>query len=429
MRTPKQAPTRLIDRGRVAAPAEERLDWRFKAVPAAAWGRTAAEYLATGPTLDDLATPLVTLDAGALDHNLATMARWCAEAGVGLAPHGKTTMAPALWQRQLDAGAVAITLANLPQVNVGLAFGLRAVHLANTLLDPAGLRRISATAAADPGFRFASWVDSTRSVELMDEALRGAPAPVDVCVELGAPGARTGCRTLEEARAVARAVHAAPGLRLTGVSGYEGAVAHDARADSLAAVARYLTDLGGLHRMLDAEGLFDQAEQVWITAGGSAYFDTVTELLAPLADDRTRVVLRSGAYLAHDDGFYRGISPLARTAGATPFRSALHGWTRVVSRPEPGLALLDGGKRDLSYDEGLPEPQLIRGKGPLTSGRITALNDQHAYLRDTEVEVGDIVRLGLSHPCTVFDKWTMLPVLDSADAELPRVVDLVRTYF
>ncbi|MDH6574936.1 alanine racemase [Kitasatospora sp. MAP5-34] len=425
---------RLIDRERVAALAEERLDWRFKAVPAAAWGKTVAEYLATRPTLDDLSTPLVTLDAGALDHNLATMARWCAEAGVALAPHGKTTMAPVLWQRQLDAGAVAITLANLPQVNVGLAFGLRRIHLANTLLDPAGLRRIAAESAADPGFRFTSWVDSTRAVELMDEALRGAPAPVDVCVELGAPGARTGCRTLAEAQAVARAVHAAPGLRLTGISGYEGAIAHDATADSLAAVSRYLTRFAELHQLLDSDGLFDQAEEVWITAGGSAYFDTVTELLTPLADDRTRVVLRSGAYFAHDDGFYRGISPLARTAATTPFRSALHGWTRVVSRPEPGLALLDGGKRDLSYDDGLPEPQLVRGRGPLPGGRITALNDQHAFLRPTEaggveVSVGETVRLGLSHPCTVFDKWTMLPVLDSADAELPRVVDLVRTFF
>lgn len=419
----------LIDGARVAALAEERLDWRFKAVPAAGWGSTVAEYLATGPTLDDLSTPLVTLDASALDHNLTTMAQWCAKAGVGLAPHGKTTMAPALWQRQLDAGAVAVTLANLPQVNVGLAFGLRRIHLANTLLDPAGLRRLAAERAADPGFRFTSWVDSTRSVELMDEALRGAAAPVDVCVELGAPGARTGCRTLAEAQTVARAVAAAPGLRLTGVSGYEGAIAHDATTGSLAAVARYLADLGELHQRLDAEGLFDQAEEVWITAGGSAYFDTVTELLAPLGTDRTRVVLRSGAYVAHDDGFYRGISPLARSAGGTPFRSALHGWARVVSRPERGLALLDGGKRDFSYDEGMPEPQLVRGRDRLDGSRVTALNDQHAFLRDAEVAVGETVRLGLSHPCTVFDKWSMLPVLDSADAELPRVVDLVRTWF
>src|SRR3954447_9556664 len=118
----------------VAALADERLDWRFKAVPASAWGRTVAEFLADKPSLEDLGTPLLTLDAIALDHNLRTMADWCADAGVDLAPHGKTTMAPALWHRQLAAGAQGITLANLAQVRVGRAFGLRRIHLANTLL-------------------------------------------------------------------------------------------------------------------------------------------------------------------------------------------------------------------------------------------------------------------------------------------------------
>ncbi|WP_457029350.1 alanine racemase [Kitasatospora sp. P5_F3] len=416
----------LMDRGRLAELADERLDWRFKAVPAGAWGLTVTEYLAGAPTLDDLGTPLVTLDAGALDHNLATMAAYCAKGAVGLAPHGKTTMAPVLWQRQLDAGADAITLANLPQIRVGRAFGLRRIHLANALLDPAGLRWLSAELVADPEFRFSCWVDSVRSVELMAEALRGAPAPIDVCVELGAPGGRTGCRTVDEAVEVGRAAAAAGELRLVGVSGYEGALAHDASAGSLGTVAGYLRELGRLYRRLDP--LFDPtAEQIWVTAGGSAYFDTVLEELGAVVEGRGRLVLRSGAYLAHDDGFYRGISPLAR-GGGEGFRSALHGWLRVVSRPEPGLALLDGGKRDLSFDEGMPEPQLVRGRGP-SGGRITALNDQHAFLRESDVQVGEVVRVGLSHPCTVFDKWSLLPVLDSADAELPRVVDLVRTYF
>jgi D-serine deaminase-like pyridoxal phosphate-dependent protein len=100
----------------------------------------------------------------------------------------------------------------------------------------------------------------------------------------------------------------------------------------------------------------------------------------------------------------------------------MHGWARVISRPEPALALLDGGKRDFPYDEGLPEPQSV-------PGRITALNDQHTFLRDADVAVGDVVRLGLSHPCTAFDKWTLIPVLDDADADRPSVVGLVRTFF
>ncbi|GAA2825352.1 hypothetical protein GCM10010441_57340 [Kitasatospora paracochleata] len=170
-----------------------------------------------------------------------------------------------------------------------------------------------------------------------------------------------------------------------------------------------------------------------VSAGGSAYFDTVVQELGPLADEvpGTAVILRSGAYLVHDDGFYRSVSPLARRADTTPLRSAMHAWTRVVSHPEPQLSLLDGGKRDLNFDLGFPEPQLVRGSGPLKDATITALNDQHAFLRGAgeQAPVGAVVRLGLSHPCTAFDRWNLIPVLDDADAEEPRVVDLVRTFF
>ncbi|MEU1421862.1 alanine racemase [Kitasatospora sp. NPDC005751] len=420
-----------IDTGAVAALADEVLDWRFKALPPAAWGSTVRDYLATGPTLAGFGTPLLTLDAAALDHNVRTMADWCAKAGVALAPHGKTTMAPALWQAQLDAGSHGITLANLPQVRVARAFGVRRILLANTLLDPAGLGWLAGELAADPSFAFVSWVDSTESVRLMDEALRavGAERPVEVLVELGGPGGRTGARGVDAAVEVAAAVLRAPTLRLAGIGGYEGALAHDAGADGLATVRGYLRALADLHGRL-AGGYADGAPPI-VTAGGSAYFDLVVEELAALPE--ASVVLRSGAYVAHDDGFYRGISPLGRGAGPTPFRGALHGWARVVSRPEPQLALLDAGKRDLPFDEGLPEPQLVRGGTVLTgtAARVTALNDQHAFLRDAGdlAPVGAVLRLGVSHPCTAFDKWTMIPVLDDASAADPKVTGLIRTYF
>lgn len=424
-----------MDPQRLAALADERLDWRFKAVPASAWGRSVAEFLAEKPSLEDFGTPLLTLDATALEHNLRTMADWCAAVGVDLAPHGKTTMAPALWQRQLAAGARAITLANLAQVRVGRAFGLRRIHLANALLDPDGLRWITAELDRDPDFSFTCWADSVRTVELIRQALTTAPArpPLDVCVELGAAGGRTGARTVAEALATAEAVHAAPQLRLVGVAGYEGALAHDAAPNSLAGIENYLRDLVRLHDLLRHREFLDASDataDTVVTAGGSAYFDTVADVLAPVTESGTRILLRSGAYLIHDDGFYGGISPLARNAGTSPLRSAMHGWARVISRPEPGLALLDGGKRDFPYDEGLPLPQLTRSGGPIPgTARVTALNDQHTFLRDAQVSVGDVVRLGLSHPCTAFDKWNLIPVVSDVDEAHPRVVDLVRTFF
>ncbi|MFD0566706.1 hypothetical protein ACFQ2M_35720 [Kitasatospora saccharophila] len=208
------------------------------------------------------------------------MAAWCRAAGVRLAPHGKTTMAPALWQAQLAAGAHAITLANLPQLRVARAFGVQRLLLANTLLDPAGLAWIAAELDRDPGFAFASWVDSADSVRQMDAALRaaGARRPVEVLVELGGPGGRTGARGVPAALEVAAAVLAAPTLRLAGVGGYEGALAHDASDPALAAVRGYLADLADLHRRLATD--YPTGTPV-VTAGGSAYFDTVAEELTP----------------------------------------------------------------------------------------------------------------------------------------------------
>ncbi|WP_243708291.1 alanine racemase [Actinomadura sp. GC306] len=416
-----------IDGTAVDALDAERLDWRFKAIPVSAHGMTVAEARRARLPLADFGTPLLTLDAGALGHNVRVMAEWAAEAGLDLAPHGKTTMAPALWRAQLDAGAWGITLANLPQLRVARAFGVRRVVLANALLDPAGLAWLAAEQDLHPGFEFFCWVDSVRAVELMDEALRMARAqrPVHVCVELGGPNGRAGVRDDGDARRVADAVRGALTLRLAGIAGYEGVLARDASEDGRRTVHAYLRRLANLHGGLDYE-----VDEPVVSAGGSAFFDQVAEVLGGLDG---RVVLRSGAYIVHDDGFYRGISPFARGSdgGGPRLRSAMHAWTRVVSRPEPALAILDAGRRDLPFDSGMPEPQFVRGRGtePLEGARVTALNDQHAYLVDGSAEVGDVVRLGLSHPCTALDKWTLIPVVDDADAGNPAVVDYVRTWF
>ncbi len=145
--------------------------------------------------------------------------------------------------------------------------------------------------------------------------------------------------------------------------------------------------------------------------------------------------MRSGAYLIHDDGYYRSITPAGRTGGPV-LASAMHAWARVVSHPEPLLALLDAGRRDLSFDQGMPEPQIrVRPDGAssaLGGARVSKLNDQHAFLllaNPDDVEIGDVIRLGLSHPCTALDKWTLIPELDDASALDPLVVGLVHTFF
>lgn len=436
-----------IDNAMVDALSDVVLGWRYKAAPAAAQGQSAGDYVASGATLADLQTPLLTLDATAINANMDSMAAWCAANGVLLAPHGKTTMAPQMWREQLAAGAWGITLANAAQLRVAHAFGLTRLMLANSLTDPQAITWLAQTQG--PDFSVVCWVDSAQTVALFESVLAEIPGSViDVIVELGGPGGRTGARSLPETLEIARAVNAAAHLRLVGVGGYEGSLAHTADADSLATVRGYLEGVKELHEQLLLEDLYAPGSDIIVTAGGSAYFDDVVDVLgdcasAPGSDGGAQVdvLIRSGAYVVHDDGFYRGISPFSRgdhaQAGQAPFVSAMHAWARVVSQPEAGLAILDAGKRDMPVDEGLPEPQLIGGSlggvmEPLRGATISSVNDQHCFLRfdpaTTTVNIGDVVRLGLSHPCTAFDKWTLIPVLAKTGTD-NRVVDLIHTFF
>jgi D-serine deaminase-like pyridoxal phosphate-dependent protein len=431
------------DADALAALADQQVSWQDKALPPAFWGRTVAEILADKPRLSQLPTPLLTLSAPGLRHNVDTLARWCANHGVELAPHGKTTMAPALWAMQLEAGSWAITLANGFQLGVARAYGVSRVLIANAIVSPLQLRWIADELASDPTFEVLVWADSVRTVEIM-EAARSAyvgpdARPLDVMVEVGGLDGRTGARDAETALAVGEAIAEASTLRLAGVAGYEGAIGHGVDEADLETVRSYLRELGGIHTSLRDKGLYDADVVPVVSAGGSQYFDDVARVLAPLGEDGARVVLRSGAYITHDDGMYRRLSPLGEAPRTDGDRlvSAMHGWVRITSQPEPGLAIFDAGRRDLPFDQDLPEPQLIR---PRSEGEpvlkadgmsVTKLNDQHGYLHydGDPVVIGDELRVGLSHPCTAFDKWGLIPVVDDPDAADPVVVDLVRTFF
>lgn len=411
------------------------LDWRFKGMPPARADSTVAELVAAKPNLfdDGFTTPLLTLDADALRHNLALMARWTAAHGLAFAPHGKTPLAPQLYRRQIELGSWGITAAMPSHLRMYRAFGVRRVFLANELVDPAALAWLAAELDADPEFRFVCYVDSVRGIELMEAALPVGTRPVDVVVELGADGARTGVRGVAAAVELARRAAASERLRLVGVAGYEGTIA---TVDDRSQVRAWLADLVELAHRVDAADLFAGTEEIVVSAGGSEHFDLVAEALTEPALRLSRPVLRllrSGAYVTHDALHYAAISPLRDAAEAERLRPALRLWAQVVSRPEPGLALLNAGKRDLPYDLGLPLPELVRdpatgAQRPATGLTVSKLADQHAFVAvdpGTEVQVGDWVGLGLSHPCTAFEKWQLIPEVE-ADG---TVVDLIRTFF
>ncbi|WTO35389.1 amino acid deaminase [Streptomyces achromogenes] len=418
--------------------AEEHVDHRFKGLPPDAYGLTVAELAAQRRNLfhdgdrdgGGFTTPVLALSAERLAHNLALMETYTARHGLAFAPHGKTSMAPQLFQRQIEHGAWGITLAVPHQVRVARAFGVPRIFLANELVDAPALRWIAAELAADPDFRLVAYVDSVRGVELMDAALAGAARPVDVVIELGAgDGARTGVRTEAEAGKVAAAVAAVPTLRLVGVAGYEGEVP---KADP-ERVRSYLRRLVALAAALDGAGRFGEADEIVVSAGGSAWFDAVADVFAGIPGLSRPVLklLRSGAYVSHDDGHYHRLTPFGRVPEEGALEPAFRLWAQVVSRPTAEQAFANAGKRDAAYDLDLPTAQVVRRGGeerPAAGITVTGLSDQHTWLRtdpEADVEVGDWIGFGLSHPCTSFDKWQLIPVAE-ADG---TVVDYIRTFF
>ena len=415
---------------------DERVDHRFKALPPDAEGLTVGELAAERRNLftGGFTTPVLALSAERLEHNLRLLEEYTRRHDLAFAPHGKTSMSPQLFDRQLDHGAWGITAAVPHQARVYRAYGIRRIFLANELVDAAALRWLARELAGDPELRFICYVDSVRGVGLMDEALRAADAtrPVDVVIELGAgDGARTGARTEADCTAVADAVAAVDTLRLVGVAGYEGEVPK-ATADR---VRTWLNRLTSLAADFDKAGRFTDADEIVISAGGSAWFDVVADTFAtiPQLSLPTLKLLRSGAYVSHDDGQYRRLTPFNRIPDEGALQPAFRLWSQVVSRPTPEQAFTNAGKRDAAYDLDLPEAQAVRdartGEVREAAGiTVTGLSDQHAWLRTethADLNVGDWLGMGLSHPCTSFDKWQLIPVVE-ADG---TVVDFVRTFF
>ncbi|MCW2783083.1 MAG: hypothetical protein JWR35_3532 [Marmoricola sp.] len=390
-------------------------------------------------TKGDLPLPVTTLREGALTGNIEAMAAYARRYGALFAPHGKTTMAPQLFKRQLDAGAWAITAATSSQMAVMRKYGVPRILLANELVEPGPLRWVCEQLRTDAAFDFYCLVDDPQTVALMDRTLDDcAPGRrMNVLLELGAEGGRTGCRTTDSAMQVARAVKASRNLQLAGVETYEGVVARGSAPADLAAVDALLDRTRILVTELFEGELLARPDPL-VSAGGSVYFDRVVHSLSDWSKSGidARLVLRSGCYVSHDSGRYHRLSPLDGRRNpdeVLELQDALDVWAVVLSRPEPGLVVLGAGRRDVPYDVELPclRRAYSRDGGVVdltNQGVITALFDQHALVAiapEVELAPGDIVALGVSHPCGAFEKSPLLPLIDDSGA----VIGGVRTFF
>jgi D-serine dehydratase len=383
---------------------------------------------------EDISLPAAVLYADKLEHNLRWMQRFIESYGMRLAPHGKTTMAPALFRMQLDAGAWGITVATAQQARVAQAHGVRRVLMANELIGRQNMA-IIAELLQNPEFDFYCLVDSAEQVEQLGQYFHAAGLRLQVLVELSVEHGRAGVRNDDQLTAVLSVLDKwTDALALCGVELYEGVLEDEA------SIREFLRRAISVTRRLLADRLFVRTPAL-LSGAGSAWYDVVAEEFSEAGfGAAVEVVLRPGCYLTHDVGAYRTAqsrtlahNPIAR-AMLTGLEPALHVWAYVQSVPEPDRAIIGLGKRDAAFDSGLPTPALHFRPGqtaPIVAPKhwaITKMMDQHAYLRiepGNDLRVGDMLAFDIAHPCLTFDKWRVLPIVNAQF----EVVDAVETFF
>ena len=383
---------------------------------------------------EDLSLPSAVLYEEKLRHNLNWMQQFITAYGVRLAPHGKTTMTPKLFQMQLQAGAWGITLATAHQTLVAYQHGVRRVLMANQLIGKENMAILSRL-LEDSSFEFYCLVDSAAQVDLLGSFYAERGQRLSVLLELGVAGGRTGVRNEEQLQSTLNALSRWSGaIALSGIEIYEGVLEEEA------SIRDFLQHAVAVTRRLAAENRF-QCAPILLTGAGSAWYDVVAEVFsAAKFGDAVEIVLRPGCYLTHDIGVYREAqakiqrrNPIAQRMGSG-LLPALQVWAYVQSVPETEKAIIAMGKRDAAFDAGLPTPALHFRPGDASPKMapahwaLTKMMDQHAYMQiaaKDDLRVGDMIGFDISHPCLTFDKWRSLAVLNAKY----DVVDLVKTYF
>jgi D-serine deaminase-like pyridoxal phosphate-dependent protein len=358
---------------------------------------------AIGRDRHDVVTPALVIDRGILVENLAYMESRLPGLHARLRGHVKNHKSPHVARLQLEHGAFGICAATIWEAIVMVRAGADDVLIANQLVDPAK-RRAAALLAREANVLVN--VDDGGDAEALSAAAVAAGSTLGVLVEVDTGMHRAGADTPEEALAVARRVEALPGLRMDGLSGYEGHCSmemdHDRRHEKQAAAMDYLVAVADL---LEANGI---ACPILSAAGTATAFWTganprITEL-------------QLGSYAAMDDYHYL-MEPR--------FKKATSAVVTVISRRRDRVVLNLGKKTFGAADVGsLPAYPRIVGHEELPPYRF---DEEHAtYEADAtcSLKVGDVVDFHLGYTPfavnyfdayhvvddgTVTDIWPILP--------------------
>lgn len=336
----------------------------------------AGERSPAGADFSRVDTPALMLDLDALRKNIETMAAFFRGKRCRLRPHFKSHKCTRIARLQMDAGAVGITCAKLGEAEVLADAGIRNLLIANQIVGLLKISRLMELCRrADPMVA----VDSVENVKMLSAHADAAGVSLGVLVEVDVGMGRCGVAPGQAALDLARVVASSSGLRFEGLQGYEGHCVdlRDAaeRIEKTRAALKLLVET---RRLIEHSGM----EVNMVSGGGTGTYD-----INGNCDGIDEV--QAGSYAAMD-WWYADIRP--------EFRQAMSILATVISRPRPGVAVIDVGRKGVGAEWGPPRLK------NLADCRVAAYSsEEHMTLQvpeDWGVDIGDRIEIIPSHGCT-----------------------------
>ena len=324
-----------------------------------------------------LATPALILDLDAFEYNVATMADWARERGLGLRPHAKTHKSSVVARKQVEAGASGNCTATLAEAEVLVGAGIPGVLITSTIVTPDKIDRLMALNARAKGLMVI--VDDPENVDaLAAAASEDAPLWIIVDVEVGC--GRTGAANPAAAIDLIDRVIASPSLRFAGVQAYDGSVqATPGYDERKAALDAHLEPLRQIAADLQRRG----TPLIIVSGGGTGTHDLD-------AKGGIFTELQVGSYCVMDR-IYNACD--LDGAGSARFRTALFVRNTVISASKPGFVTTDAGLKAFATGSGDP----VIASGAPQGATYTFMGDEHG--RITFAKKGQGMALGDQVEC------------------------------
>ena len=346
----------------------------------------------------ELDTPALILDLDKLTDNIQRMAKFADENKVKVRPHIKTHKCPEIAKRQIEAGAIGVTVAKLGEAEVMANAGINDIFVAYPIVGQQKIKRLVSLAKR---VRMSVIIDSLEAALPISDAFKNAGLKLDCVIKIDSGLGRCGVQPGQAAVELAKKVVDLPGFNLRGISTHAGQVYGTKNQEERLRV--------GIHEgkvMADTARLLEEAGiPVEVVSVGSTPTVTISGEVPGVTE------IRPGNYVFNDMmQVVLGSAELSQVS--------LSVLCRVISHPTADRALIDGGSKTFGLDVGGHGIGLLNGYGYIKGKDdivINRLSEEHGFLKlkpgGSDVAINDLIEIIPNHACTVINNFKQIAVV------------------